>query len=151
MAREHVVPRVFARTHRSRRTPWVAIVFTTIIALILIVGVGEEGVNTLASATVAFLLAVFALVCACALVLRRDDVDHEHYTAPTALLCLGVVVNVALVLYVLVTDIQDLLAGEIARPGERGRRVPVMLLIGVVLYFVNNLARRRLDSHRDGR
>jgi APA family basic amino acid/polyamine antiporter len=43
MAREGVVPRIFARTHQSRRTPWVAIVFTTIIALILIVGVGEEG------------------------------------------------------------------------------------------------------------
>src|SRR3712207_4748444 len=83
MARENVVPRIFARTHRSRRTPWVAIIFTTIIALLLIVGVGEEGVNTLASATVAFLLAVFALVCLCALVLRRDRVSHEHYTAPT--------------------------------------------------------------------
>ncbi len=146
MARERAVPRVFARTHRSRRTPWVAIVFTTIIALILIVGVGEEGVNTLASATVAFLLAVFALVCACALVLRRDDVDHEHYTAPTALLYLGVVVNVALVLYVLVTDIQDLLAGEIAVRESVAVVCLIMLLIGVVLYFVNNLARRRLDS-----
>ena len=43
MAREGVVPRIFARTHQSRRTPWVAIVFTTIIALVMIVGVGEAG------------------------------------------------------------------------------------------------------------
>ena len=54
----------------------------------------------------------------CALVLRRDDVRQEHYTAPTAILGLGVVVNAALVLYVLVTDIQDLVAGEIAAPGR---------------------------------
>ena len=67
MAKEGIVPRIFARTHQSRRTPLVAIIFTTIIALIMIVGVGEAGVNTLANATVAFLLAVFALVCLCAL------------------------------------------------------------------------------------
>jgi amino acid transporter len=145
MAREGVVPRIFARTHQSRRTPWVAIVFTTAIALIMIVGVGEQGVNTLASATVAFLLAVFTLVCLCALVLRRDSVPQEHYTAPTAILGIGVVVNVALLLYVLITDLQDLIAGDI---GFRESVLVVcllMLLIGVGLYFVNNLAQRRLD------
>ena len=145
MARENVVPRIFARTHQSRRTPWVAIVFTTIIALILIVGVGEEGVNTLASATVAFLLAVFTLVCLCALVLRRDRVPQEHYTAPTVILILGVAVNVALLLYVLITDLQGLFAGEVG-PRESVLLVClVMLLVGVGLYFVNNLAQRRLD------
>jgi amino acid transporter len=153
MAREGVVPRIFARTHQSRRTPWVAIVFTTIIALVLIVGVGEQGVNTLASATVAFLLAVFALVCLCALVLRRDSVPQEHYTAPTFILILGVVVNVALLLYVLITDIQGLAAGD---TGIRESVVVVclvMLLIGVGLYFVNNLAQSRLDPalRRGGR
>ncbi len=150
MAREGVVPRIFARTHQSRRTPWVAIVFTTIIALILIVGVGEEGVNTLASATVAFLLAVFTLVCLCALVLRRDRVPQEHYTAPTVILTLGVVVNVALLLYVLITDLQGLFAGDIG-PRESVLVVClVMLLVGVGLYFVNNLAQRRLDPARPG-
>jgi basic amino acid/polyamine antiporter, APA family len=150
MARESVVPRIFARTHQSRRTPWVAIIFTTIIALILIVGVGEEGVNTLASATVAFLLAVFTLVCLCALVLRRDSVSQEHYTAPTALLVLGVVVNVALLLYVLVTDIQGLVAGDIGLRESVFVVCVVMLLVGVGLYFVNNLAQRRLDPSRSG-
>jgi amino acid transporter len=153
MAKEGIVPRIFARTHRSRRTPLIAIIFTTIIALILIVGVGEAGVNTLANATVAFLLAVFALVCICALVLRRDDVGHEHYTAPTALLVLGVVVNIALLLYVLGTDLQGLIAGDI---GVRSSVILVclaMLLVGLGLYFVNNLAQRRLDASlgRDGR
>jgi basic amino acid/polyamine antiporter, APA family len=145
MAREGVVPRIFARTHQSRRTPWVAIVFTTAIALIMIVGVGEQGVNTLASATVAFLLAVFTLVCLCALVLRRDSVSQEHYTAPTAILGIGVVVNVALLLYVLITDLQDLIAGDIGFRESVLVVCVLMLLIGVGLYFVNNLAQRRLD------
>jgi APA family basic amino acid/polyamine antiporter len=150
MAREGVVPRIFARTHQSRRTPWVAIVFTTIIALILIVGVGEQGVNTLASATVAFLLAVFTLVCLCALVLRRDSVPHENYTAPTAILVLGVVVNVALLLYVLITDLQGLIAGDVGLRESVLVVCVVMLLIGVGLYFVNNVAQRRLDASRTG-
>ena len=148
MAREGVVPRIFARTHQSRRTPWVAIVFTTIIALILIVGVGETGVNTLASATVAFLLAVFALVCLCALVLRRDSVSQDHYTAPTAILGLGVVVNVALLLYVLITDIQGLVAGDVGLRESVSVVCLVMLVIGAGLYFANNFAQRRLDSSR---
>jgi len=136
MARERVVPRIFARTHQSRRTPWVAIIFTTVIALILIVGVGEQGVNTLASATVAFL--------------RRDSVPHENYTAPTAILVLGVVVNVALLLYVLITDLQGLIAGEVGLRESVLVVCVVMLLVGVGLYFVNNVARRRLDPSRTG-
>jgi basic amino acid/polyamine antiporter, APA family len=145
MAREGAVPRIFARTHRSRRTPLIAIIFTTIVALILIVGVGEAGVNTLANATVAFLLAVFALVCVCALVLRRDRVEHHHYTAPTALLGLGVVVNVALLLYVLITDLQGLLAGDVGARESVVVVCVIMLLVGGALYFINDLAKRRLD------
>ena len=148
MAKEGIVPRIFARTHHTRRTPWVAIIFTTLIALILIVGVGEEGVGTLANATVVFLLAVFALVCLCGIILRRDAVEQEHYTAPTAILYLGVVVNVALLLYVLVTDIQDLAAGEIGVRESVVVVCVVMLLVGLALYFVNNVAQRRLDSNR---
>jgi APA family basic amino acid/polyamine antiporter len=148
MAREGAVPRIFARTHRSRRSPWIAIVFTTLVAVILIVGVGAEGVNTLANATVVFLLAVFALVCLCALLLRRDRVEGEHYTAPTAILVLGVVVNVALLLYVLITDIQGLVGGTIPPRASTVVVCLVMLLVGLVLYFVNDIAKRRLDPQR---
>ena len=148
MAKEGVVPRLFARTHRSRRTPWIAIIFTLIVALAMILGVGEDGVNTLANATVAFLLAVFALVCLCALVLRRENVDHEHYTAPTVILGLGVVVNIALLLYVLVTDIQGLAAGDIGVRESTVLVCLVMLAVGLGLYFINNLVQRRLDPSR---
>jgi amino acid transporter len=150
MGREHVVPRVFARTHSSRRTPWVAIIFTTAIALLLMAGVGENGVDTLASATVAFLLAVFTLVCICALVLRRDQVAERHYTAPTAVLALGVVVNIALLLYVLISDLRQLLGGEIGVLESTTVVCAAMLAIGFVLYGVNNLASTRLDPAVDG-
>jgi hypothetical protein len=73
--RSGIVPRIFARTHHARRTPWVAIIFTTLIALLLLVGVGAEGVGTFTNATVAFLLAI-ALVCWCGLTLRRDLVSR---------------------------------------------------------------------------
>ena len=151
MGKERIVPRIFSRTHRSRRTPWVAIIFTTLIALLLIVSVGQEGVGTLASATVAFLLAVFALVCVCALVLRRDRVQGEHYTAPRALLILGVVVNIALLLYVLVTDLQSLFGGEIGARQSTTVVCLVMLAVGLLLYLVNNVAQRRLDPTRSTR
>jgi len=95
-----------------------------------------------------FLLSVFALVCLCGLILRRDAVEQEHYTAPTAILYLGVVINVALLLYVLVTDIQDLAAGEIEVRESVVVVCVVMLLVGLALYFVNNVTQRRLDSNR---
>lgn len=148
MAKEGVVPRLFARTHRSRRTPWIAIIFTVIVALAMILGVGEDGVNTLANATVAFLLAVFALVCLSALVLRRESVDHEHYKAPTAILALGVAVNIALLLYVLITDVQSLAAGDITWRESTVLVCLIMLAVGLGLYFVNSLAQRRLDPSR---
>ncbi len=83
--------------------------------------------------------------------LRRDNLDHEHYTAPTALLVLGVVVNVALLLYVLGTDLQGLIAGDVTIRSSVILVCLVMLVVGLGLYFVNNLAQRRLDSSRDGR
>jgi basic amino acid/polyamine antiporter, APA family len=145
MGREHVVPRIFSRTHQSRRTPWVAIVGTTLVVLALIVIVGEGGVNTFANATVAFLLAVFAMVCLSGLVLRRDAVDHEHYRAPTAVLGIGIVVNLALLAYVLVTDIQDLAAGDLEPLQSTTVVCGLLLAIGLVLYIVNNISQRRLD------
>jgi len=137
MAKVNVVPRVFARTHHSRRTPWVAILFTTGVALLLMVGVGAEGVRTLANATVAFLLAIFALVCLCALRLRGDRVPQAHYTAPTTILGIGAAVNAALLLYVLGTDVVALSTGKISARQSVVLVCAAMLAVGLVLYFIN--------------
>jgi APA family basic amino acid/polyamine antiporter len=132
MARQGVVPRIFARTHHSRHTPWIAIVFTAALVIVLLL---TADVGTLADVTVLFLITVYGMVCLAALVLRRQPVDHEHYRAPTWLLVLGLVGNVALLLY---TAIDGTINRE---PGEPAPLLycGVMLAVGVGLYFVNNL------------
>jgi amino acid transporter len=150
MGREDVVPRVFSKTHHARRTPWVAIIATTAVVLVIMLTVGEGGVSTLANATVQFLLAVFTVVCVCGLVLRRDDVGHEHYRAPKALLGLGVVVNLALFGYVVVTDLRDLAQGDLEVLESSTVVCGILLAVGLVLYIVNNLTRRKLDAAPPG-
>ena len=56
MANEGVVPKVLGRVHMGRRTPWVAILFTASIALVLVT-LGD--LTTLADTTVLLLLFVF--------------------------------------------------------------------------------------------
>lgn len=131
MAREGVLPRILARTHRIRRTPWVTIVFTTLVALVLLT---TADVGHLADTMVVFILIVFLLVNASVLVLRRDRVDHEHFTAPTVFPILGIVACLVLMVQI---DINDI--GVYAYAG-------VLIVIGLVLYLVNNLLRRRLNS-----
>jgi basic amino acid/polyamine antiporter, APA family len=148
MGREEVVPRVFSRTHHSRRTPWVAIIATTAVVLGLLVTVGETGVNTLANATVIFLLAVFAVVCVCGLMLRRDTVEHEHYTAPSVVLGIGIVVNLGLLGYAVYTDLRDLADGTVSWDGSSVVVTLILLGVGLVLFLVNaaTSSGRRIDA-----
>lgn len=83
MAKELVLPPVLGWVHAGRRTPWVAILFTTGLAFALILFVGR--VPALGGTTALLLLAVFTVVNVAVLVLRRDPVPHEHFRAPTVL------------------------------------------------------------------
>lgn len=87
MAREHVLPGALGRVHASRRTPYVAIGFTTLLAFGLILFVGE--VPALGGTTALLLLCVFTVVNIAVLVLRKDRVDHKHFRTPTLLPVLG--------------------------------------------------------------
>jgi basic amino acid/polyamine antiporter, APA family len=87
MSREHVLPPVLGRVHHTRRTPYVAIAFTTLLALALITLVGE--VPALGGTTALLLLCVFTIVNVAVLVLRRDQVAHGHFRTPTILPVLG--------------------------------------------------------------
>lgn len=93
MANEDVLPRQLGRVHHSRRTPYVSIVFTTLIAFGLIYIVtkqlGEDSIAALGGTTALLLLAVFTIVNIAVLILRRDPVDHEHFTSPTVIPVLG--------------------------------------------------------------
>jgi amino acid transporter len=86
MATEEVLPSYFARLS-SRSTPIVAIVFTTLVAVGLIL-TGDLG--ALADTTVLLLLCVFIAVNLSVLILRRDGVDHVHFRVPSALPILGI-------------------------------------------------------------
>jgi APA family basic amino acid/polyamine antiporter len=87
MSREHVLPTVLGKVHASRRTPYIAIGFTTLLAFGLITFVGA--VPALGGTTALLLLCVFTVVNIAVLVLRRDPVEHKHFRTPTFLPVLG--------------------------------------------------------------
>ncbi len=89
MARQGVMPAVLARTHASRRTPYIAIMLTTAVALLLVTW---GTVSTLADTTTGLLLLVFTLVNVAVLVLKRDRVDRPHFSVPSILPLLGALV-----------------------------------------------------------
>ena len=88
MAEEGLLPAVLGRVLPNRRTPWVAILVTATLSIILSV-VGTLAM--LAETVVLFLLFVFLSTNIAVLVLRKDDVDHEHFRTPRALPVLAVV------------------------------------------------------------
>lgn len=89
MSREHVLPPVLGRVHAVRRTPYVAIAFTTLLAVALITFVGE--IPALGGTTALLLICVFAVVNVAVLVLRKDQVAHTHFRTPTVLPILGAI------------------------------------------------------------
>ncbi len=129
MAREDVVPKPLGVVS-GRQTPWVAILFTTAIAAVLII---TGDLSKLADTTVALLLVVFTIVNVTVLVLRRESVDHDHFRVPSIVPVLGVAVSIALL-----TQIE----------GETWVRAGIMILIGVVLWVVNLIALRATDRSR---
>jgi APA family basic amino acid/polyamine antiporter len=135
MGDQGVLPRVFSTVHPNRRTPWVAILFTSLIALVLLIGVGNrpDALDTLGSTTVVLLLTAFIMVNVACLRLRRDPVDHDHFTAPSIFPILGAVISAALLIYAAVDDYTVFgLAG-------------LLLILGLILYVINIFAKRGLD------
>jgi amino acid transporter len=94
MAQQGIVPTPMGRVHGERRTPWVAIIFVAVLALVLC-ALGD--LESLADTTVLLLLAVFVTVNIAVLVLRRDPVEHTHWHAPTVLPVLGAVACAGLI------------------------------------------------------
>lgn len=131
MSREGIVPASLGRVHAGRRTPWVAIVFTTAV----VVGLASwGGVRTLGGTTALLLLCVFTLVNVAVLVLRRRPVGHDHYRAPTVCPVLGAVTSAYLA--------SPLSGRDVTEYGVAG----VLLVIGVGLWLVNRLVHRGHDA-----
>jgi APA family basic amino acid/polyamine antiporter len=120
MAREDVVPSVFAKIHPTRRSPYVALLFgAVIVAVLLVIGAAirtsQAGagipaddqldiVDRLATITVVFLLFIYALVIVACLKLRGKDETADTYRANTPLLIIGIVGNLAVLAYTLIDD-----------------------------------------------
>ncbi|WP_433579715.1 APC family permease [Nocardia brasiliensis] len=87
MARDGLLPPILARVLPGRRTPWVAILATSAVALVL-ASTGE--VDSLAATLVLLLLVVFAAVNAAVLVLRRTSGgEPDHFRVPVFIPWLG--------------------------------------------------------------
>jgi APA family basic amino acid/polyamine antiporter len=125
MAREGIVPAAFGEVLPSRRTPLVAILFTTGLCAVLVV-VGD--LSTLADTTVTLLLAVFILVNISVLVLRRDGAQRDHFHAPTIFPIIGAIVC----------------AGLLTRQEARTFAFAGgLLVLGVALYVVSRALKHR--------
>jgi amino acid transporter len=130
MSREHVLPPALGKVHQTRRTPYVAIGFTTLLAFALITFVGE--VPALGGTTALLLLCVFTVVNIAVLILRRDPVDHQHFRTPTILPVLGAVFCAFLT------------GPWTGRDVVQYRVAGVLLAIGVVLWFVTVMYNRAI-------
>jgi amino acid transporter len=95
MAQRGVLPAPLRRVS-PRHTPWVAIVLTTALSVLLLLTVDD--LTDLSDTTVLLLTAVFLLVNVSALVLRRDRVEAAHFRAPTVVLVLGALVSLVFLL-----------------------------------------------------
>jgi amino acid transporter len=143
MARQHVLPPVLGSVHKTRRTPWVAILFTTVIAFGLIFYVSafasDSAISVLGGTTSLLLLAVFAMVNVAVLVLRRDVKEAGgHFKTPTVLPVIGFIAS----LY-LVTPLSG-------RPGTQYLLAGILLVIGIVLFGITLLINKQLGIKQKG-
>ncbi|WP_280475211.1 APC family permease [Nocardia asiatica] len=127
MARDGLLPRALGRVLPGRRTPWVAIVATTAVSLLL-AATGE--VASLAETLVLLLLIVFAAVNASVLILRRDSDGVQYFRVPVVVPWAGL----ASCLFLFTR-----IAGEVWLRGA------VLVAIGVLLAVVNAIRARRSE------
>ena len=132
-ANERVLPKVLGKVHRTRRTPWVGILFTTLIAFGLI---WFADLTALGGTTALLLLCVFTVVNIAVLVLRRDKVEHKHFKAPTVIPIIGAIACAYL-------------ASPLSGRASTDYKVAgVLLIIGVVLWAIT-YAINKFVLHQD--
>lgn len=137
MARQKVLPPALGRVLPGRRTPWVAIIFTTAISLGLITWVtsradANDVVALLGGTTALLLLAVFTVTNVAVLVLRKDPPPDGAFRAPTALPVLGGIATLFLV------------GPWTGRDPAQYEIAGVLVVLGLVLWLVTVLINRRL-------
>ncbi|WP_125775993.1 APC family permease [Antribacter gilvus] len=124
MAEQGLLPGALGRVLAGRRTPWVAIVVTTLVAMLLVF---TGDLAELAETVVLLLLLVFISTNVAVLVLRSDHVEHPHFRVATVVPWLGVASCVLLLSQ---------------QSGATWLRAGALLLVGAVLYLVMRFSRR---------
>lgn len=124
MAEQRLLPAALGRVLPRRRTPGVAIVVTTLVAVGLVF---TGDLASLAETVVLLLLLVFISTNVAVLVLRRDHVEHEHFRVVTVVPWLGVASCVLLLTQ---------------QSGETWLRAGALLLLGLMLYLVMRILGR---------
>ncbi len=87
MAEQRLLPTFLTRLLPNCRTPWVAIVVTTLASMVLAV-IGN--LQALAETVVLLLLMVFVITNVAVLVLRKDKVAHRHFQVWSIVSVLGI-------------------------------------------------------------
>ncbi len=125
MSEQGLLPGVLGRVLPKRRTPWVAILVTTLIAMLLTL-IGDLGL--LAETVVLLLLFVFLSANVSVLVLRRDRVEHDHFRVWTVIPILGIASCILLLTQ----------QSGVVWPFGAG-----LLVVGVALFFATRWLRSR--------
>jgi APA family basic amino acid/polyamine antiporter len=118
MSRQGLLPHALSMVLPERRTPWLAIVATTVVAIILTL---TGSLATLAETVVLLLLFVFISTNLAVLILRRDHVEADHFRVPTWVPVLAIVSCL-----ILLTQ----------QSAETWLRAGALVLVGVALYFL---------------
>ncbi len=125
MAGQGLLPSALGRILPNRRTPWVAIVVTTGAAMALTL---TGDLASLAETVVLLLLFVFLSTNIAVLVLKRDRVEHAHFSIP------AVIPYLAIGSCLLLLSQQD---------GAIWLRAAILLAVGLVLYAAGRFVRSR--------
>ncbi len=144
MAKQDVLPRSLAGVLPGRRTPWAGILFTTVLALGLIIVVTYQSessiVVALSGTTGLLLLVVFSIVNVACLVLRKDTKSESKFRAPTAIPVIGAV-GCAFLVGPWARDPEDWVQYKIAAG---------MLAVGVGLWVLTWLTNRGVRAKSTG-
>lgn len=142
LANQEVLPRPLGKVSANRRAPWVAIIFTTLLALGLLYFVATRSdspvVTQLSTTTALLLLAVFSVVNVACMVLRKDP-GKGFFKSPGLTPVLGAVMSIALLL--IPWNERDPLVYKVAGG---------MIALGVVLWALNWLVNRMFFAKKTG-
>ncbi|MCC3278271.1 APC family permease [Arthrobacter sp. zg-Y40] len=133
MSEQSLLPEVFSKVLPNRKTPWVAIVATTAVAMLLTL---TGGVAALAETVVLLLLFVFISTNVAVIVLRKDKVEEKHFRTPIVLPYLAIASCVLLLTQ---------------QSGDTWLRAAALMAVGLVLYFARRFSKgKNLGTRNHG-